>query len=137
MAQASEKRDNTAVHTGAFPGYSIKSIADAKKFYFETLGIDGAEQPEGLELKPDDGFSVFLYEKPDHEPATFTVLNLMVDDVEKAVDELTARGIKFESYTGAIATDEKGIHWGAKDGNGPNIAWFQDPSGNIVSIIES
>ena len=81
--------------------------------------------------------SVFLYPKEDHEPATFTVLNFAVDDIDEAVDELTKRGIAFESYEGEMQTDEKGIFRGADNGVGPNIAWFKDPAGNFLLIIES
>ena len=79
---------------------------------------------------------MFVYTKDNHEAATFTVLNLQVADIDAAVDDLTERGIKFESYTGDIETDEKGIHRGADKGRGPNIAWFKDPAGNILSVME-
>jgi predicted enzyme related to lactoylglutathione lyase len=85
-----------------------------------------------LELRPARDASVFLYPKSNHKPATFTVLNFMVDDIEAAVDKLKRSGVTFEKYEGEIKTDEKGIHRG-----GPTIAWFKDPAGNILSVIEN
>ena len=136
MAQAVGKKAQTSIFTGAFSSFSIDSIADAKKFYGETLGLDASETDEGLELNV-DGVAIFLYAKDDHVPATFTVLNLQVDDIDAAVDELTDRGIEFESYEGEIETDEKNVFRGKDAGQGPNIAWFKDPAGNFLSIIEN
>ncbi len=123
--------------TQAFSSFSVDDIPAAKEFYGETLGLNVAEMPEGLQLEI-GGLKVFLYPKEDHEPASFTVLNFPVDDVEKTVDELTDLGVTFEQYEGEIATDEKGIfHGGEENGGGPDkIAWFTDPAGNILSIVE-
>jgi catechol 2,3-dioxygenase-like lactoylglutathione lyase family enzyme len=118
----------------AFSSFSIDDPAAAKSFYGETLGLKVDELPEGLRLNL-IGASVFLYQKPDHQPATFTVLNFSVDSVDTALEQLTGRGVRFEHYDMPdLKTDEKGIFRG--DGNGPAIAWFKDPAGNILSILE-
>jgi catechol 2,3-dioxygenase-like lactoylglutathione lyase family enzyme len=114
-----------------FSSFSIRDVEAARRFYAETLGLDAAIQPEGLELSLAGGAKVFLYPKPNHEPATFTVLNFLVDDVDAAVDQLTQRGVTFEQYEHP-KTDAKGI----ARGDGPTIAWFQDPSGNILSVVK-
>src|SRR5436190_20461178 len=123
-------------NTKAFSGYSVNDIPKAKEFYGKTLGMkvkDG--EMNNLELDLGTGANVFLYPKPNHEPATFTVLNLLVNDIDNAVDELTKPGVKFEHYsTEDLKTDDKGIMRG--DGQGPNIAWFKDPAGNILSVLE-
>jgi len=119
-------------NTHAFASYSINDIPKAKQFYGETLGLEVVETKEGLELHFAGGTRVFLYPKPNHTPATFTTLNLLVDDVDRAVDEMTKRGIRFEHYNNSeLKTDEKGIFRGA----GPTIAWFKDPAGNILSVL--
>jgi predicted enzyme related to lactoylglutathione lyase len=117
----------------AFSGFSVNDIAAAKQFYGETLGVDVTETNGMLELHLGGGGVVMIYPKPNHTPATYTVLNFPVDDVERAVDELTARGVRFEQYEGELATDAKGIF----RGEGPLIAWFQDPAGNIVSVLQT
>ena len=137
MAQAVGKKAQTSIFTGAFSSFSVNDVKKAKEFYGKTLGIEVSDMDEGLELNVEDSGPVFLYPKDDHEPATFTVLNFNVDDIEQAVDELTNRGIDFESYEGEMETDEKGIFRGKEDGNGPNIAWFKDPAGNFLSVIEN
>jgi catechol 2,3-dioxygenase-like lactoylglutathione lyase family enzyme len=120
--------------TNAFSSFSIRDIPVALRFYRDTLGVDVAERPEGLELGLAGGGKVFLYPKPDHTAASFTVLNFAVESVEKAVDELTKRGVRFEHYDQPqLQTDAKGI---ARGNGGPTIAWFQDPSGNILSVLE-
>ena len=121
---------------GAFSSFSIDDIEEAKKFYDSTLGLDVKETDEGLEITFASGESVFIYSKDDHKPAKFTVLNLIVDDIATAVDQLKGNGIEFESYGGAINTDENDIFWGGKENKGPNIAWFRDPAGNFISVIE-
>lgn len=140
MAQkAVEKKsydEIAALFTGAFSSFSVNDVKKAKAFYGQTLGVDVSEEEEGLALNIDSGLQVFIYPKPDHKPATFTVLNFQVADVKRAVDELTRRGVRFESFAGEIKTDEKGIHWGEQKGQGPNIAWFKDPAGNFLSVIE-
>jgi len=140
MAQkAVEKKpydEEAALFTGAFSSFSVNDVKKAKDFYGQTLGVDVSEEEEGLALNIDSGLQVFIYPKPNHKPATFTVLNFQVADVKKAVDELTRRGVRFESFEGEIKTDEKGIHWGEQKGQGPNVAWFKDPAGNFLSVIE-
>jgi len=118
----------------AFSTYSTNDIPTAKQFYGETLGLEVTEQMDGLGLQLAGGGSVFIYPKDDHEPATFTVLNFAVDDVDAAVDRLTEAGVQFEQYEGELQTDEKGVFRG--DGEAPTIAWFKDPAGNILSVIE-
>ena len=119
--------------SGAFSSFSVTDLSKAKAFYGKTLGLEVSELPEGLQLNLADGFNVFLYPKPNHTPATFTVLNFAVDDIDEAVDELNSLGVKLEKYDQAeIRTDAKGI----MRGNGPQIAWFKDPAGNILSVVE-
>jgi catechol 2,3-dioxygenase-like lactoylglutathione lyase family enzyme len=119
-----------------FSTFSVDDLGKARDFYRKTLGLDVKEQPEGLDLNLPGGQQVFVYPKPDHTPATYTVLNFLVKDVEAAVDELTAAGVKFEHYKGQLATDKKGIAHGT-DGKGPEaIAWFKDPAGNFMSLIK-
>ncbi len=115
----------------AFSSFSVDDLQAAKQFYGSTLGLKVKESKEGLELHPGET-DVFIYPKPNHTPATFTVLNFLVDDIDTAVDELKQKGVRFEHYEGEIKTNEKGIH---RDG-GPSIAWFKDPSGNILSVLE-
>lgn len=115
----------------AFSSFSVDNLKMAKQFYEKTLGLEVSESQEGLEVHAPDT-SVFVYPKPNHKPATFTVLNFLVDDIESAVDDLKKKGISFEQYEGAIKTDKKGIH----HNGGPAIAWFKDPAGNILAVIE-
>ena len=122
--------------TKAFSSFSADDLKKATEFYGQTLGLEVSETKEGLELTIAGGGKIFIYPKPNHTPASFTVLNFPVDNIEKAVDELGARGVQFESYEGELKTDEKGIFRGAAQGEGPNIAWFKDPAGNILSVLE-
>ena len=123
-------------HAKAFPSFSVNDLKRAKEFYGNVLGLEVAEKPEGLELHPDGGVNVFLYPKPNHAPASFTVLNFAVDNVDRAVDDLKKRGVRFEKYDmPQMKTDEKGIARG--EGGGPKIAWFKDPAGNILSVLEA
>ena len=117
----------------AFSTFSVNDLEKAHAFYEQTLELDVAKMPEGLQLKLAGGGKVFIYPKPNHTPATFTVLNFPVDDIEPAVDELAKRGVHFEKYEGELKTDDKGIHRGEK---GPIIAWFKDPAGNILSVLQ-
>jgi len=117
----------------AFSSFSVNDIPKAKTFYKETLGLEVSEKPEGLEVQEPGGGSLFIYAKPDHTPASFTVLNFVVKDIDAAVDDLTKQGVRFEKYEGDIKTDEKGIH---RNG-GPTIAWFKDPAGNILSVLQN
>ena len=116
-----------------FSSFSVNDLRRAKEFYGETLGLEIKETPEGLELHTDNNV-VFLYPKPNHTPATFTVLNFHVNDIDEAVDELKAMGVSLEHYNlPDIKTDERGI---ARGPHGPIIAWFKDPAGNILSVLE-
>jgi catechol 2,3-dioxygenase-like lactoylglutathione lyase family enzyme len=117
----------------AFSGFSANDIEKAKEFYGRTLGLKISESNGLLTLHLAGGNNVLIYPKPNHTPAMFTVLNFPVDDVDRAVDELTKRGVRFEIYDlPEIKTDKKGI----MRGNGPTIAWFKDPAGNLLSVIE-
>ena len=138
MAQATSKKAKETFFTGTFSSFSADDLDAAREFYGETLGIDVSETKEGgLELSFPDSGSVFIYPKDDHEAASFTVLNFSVDDIEAAVEDLSARGIEFESYGGDIETDDMNIFRGKEKGHGPNIAWFKDPAGNVLSVIEN
>jgi predicted enzyme related to lactoylglutathione lyase len=121
----------------AFSSFSVDDLQKAKEFYSQTLGVEVSDSKEGLMLQIAGGGTVFIYPKPNHSPASFTVLNFPVDDIDQAVDQLTGLGLRFESYGGEIKTDEKGIFRGASRGEGPNIAWFKDPAGNILSVFEA
>jgi catechol 2,3-dioxygenase-like lactoylglutathione lyase family enzyme len=116
----------------AFSGFSSNEIEASKRFYGETLGLDVTDEMGGLGLHLAGGAEVFIYPKDTHEPATFTVLNFPVEDIEAAVDRLTAAGVTFERYDG-FDQDEKGI---ARGDEGPAIAWFKDPAGNILSVLQ-
>ena len=116
----------------SFSSFSVNDVKQAKNFYGEILGLDVSETPEGLELRTGDN-TIFLYPKANHTPASFTVLNFQVDDIEEALKELTAVGVSLERYNlPDIKTDERGIF----NGPGHQIAWFKDPAGNILSVIE-
>jgi catechol 2,3-dioxygenase-like lactoylglutathione lyase family enzyme len=117
----------------AFSGFAVDDLAAAKQFYGETLGLEVAERPPGLELKLVSGATVFVYPRENHVPATFTILNFPVADIDAAVDVLAAGGVELERYDGMDA-DEKGIVR-ASD-RGPSICWFTDPAGNIISVLE-
>ncbi|MFI6446800.1 VOC family protein [Kitasatospora sp. NPDC050543] len=118
--------------TKAFSGFAVDDLQKAKQFYGETLGLSVSEEYDTLRLKLGSGASVFVYPKADHVPAVFTILNFSVDDVDKAVDELTARGVSIERFPGFEA-DEKGV---VRAEEGPAIAWFRDPAGNILSVLQ-
>ena len=117
----------------AFSSFSVDDIQKAKQFYGGKLGLNVSEKPEGLAIDFADGGNLFIYPKPNHTPATFTVLNFPVDDIDAAVDNLTKMGIQFEHYEGELKTDAKGIARGDK---GPLIAWFKDPAGNFLSVLQ-
>lgn len=121
----------------AFSSFSVDDIEKAKDFYQNTLGLEVKTINVGidmLEIHTTGNNPIMVYPKDDHKPATFTVLNFPVDDLEKAVDELIARGVTFEQYDwGDMKTDEKGIMRG--NGYGPNIAWLSDPAGNIIGVM--
>jgi catechol 2,3-dioxygenase-like lactoylglutathione lyase family enzyme len=118
----------------AFSGFSVNDPEAARRFYGETLGLRIEDQEGGMfSLKLAGDRDTLVYPSPHHRPGSYTVLNFPVDDIEAAVDELTARGVTFETYAGTeMATDEKGIF---RKG-GPLIAWFTDPAGNTLSVIE-
>jgi catechol 2,3-dioxygenase-like lactoylglutathione lyase family enzyme len=119
--------------TKAYSGFSVDDIQRAKEFYGDTLGLEVSEENGLLTLHIAGDRGTLIYPKPDHKPAEFTILNFPVDDVEQAVDELTERGVEFERYEGTeVETDEKGIF----RGGGPLIAWFRDPAGNVLSVIQ-
>jgi catechol 2,3-dioxygenase-like lactoylglutathione lyase family enzyme len=122
--------------TKAFSGFSVNDLAAAKAFYGETLGIEVGDNPMGaLDLKLAGGHSIFVYPKPDHAPATYTILNFVVEDIDKVVADLTSKGVKFEQYEGM--TDDKGIARGIVAKRGPDIAWFKDPAGNFLSVLQN
>ena len=119
--------------TKPFSSFSVNHLQGAAKFYRETLGLDVKEMAEGLELHLSETTRVFIYPKENHAPATFTILNFPVKNIDSAVDELSKRGVRFEIYRdGELRTDEKGIF----RGRGPRIAWFKDPAGNFLSVLE-
>ena len=124
----------------AFSGFSVDDLIVARKFYGETLGIeldlDTMSEDMGFGLKFTNGGRVFIYPKEDHRPASFTVLNFPVTDIDKAVDELNYKGVIFERYSDfPFDQDEKGIARGVSTGMGPDIAWFKDPAGNILAVL--
>lgn len=119
----------------AFSGFSVNDLAAAKKFYGETLGVEVDDGPMGLHLKLAES-NVFVYGKDDHKPATYTTLNFVVDDIDKTVDELVKNGVKFEQYhNDQLPQDKKGVARGIAAKMGPDIAWFKDPAGNILSVL--
>ena len=116
----------------AFSGFSVDDLAAARQFYTRTLGLDVTEAHGFLTLRLAGGARILIYPKRNHAPATYTVLNFPVDDVDAAVDELTRRGVRFETYSQPdLKTDERGI-----SRQGPTIAWFKDPAGNILSVLD-
>jgi catechol 2,3-dioxygenase-like lactoylglutathione lyase family enzyme len=117
--------------TKAFSGFAVDDIPAAKAFYADTLGLRVSETNGMLTLHIAGDRDILVYPKPDHTPATYTILNFPVDDIDRAVDELAARGIRFERYD-TIKADEKGI----ARGEGPPIAWFTDPAGNVLSVLQ-
>ena len=118
----------------AFSGFSVKDLPAAKQFYNQTLGLDVEDGPMGLKIILGGGNSVFVYSKDDHQPASYTILNFPIDNIDQAVDELAAKGVKFEQYP--EMTDAKGVARGIAHNRGPDIAWFKDPSGNILSVLQ-
>ena len=117
----------------AFSGFAVDDLQKAKEFYGRALGLSVSESHGLLHLHLAGGSTVLVYPKPNHSPATFTILNFPVANVDAAVDELTQRGVRFEIYDEAgLKTDERGVF----RGDGPVIAWFKDPAGNILSVLE-
>jgi len=118
-------------NTKAFSGFAVDDLEAARKFYGETLGLNTSEQYGLLTLRLAGGRDTLIYPKADHTPANFTILNFRVDDIDAAVDELTSRGVSFERYEG-MEQDAKGIN----RAGGPYIAWFKDPAGNILAVLQ-
>ncbi|MFD3452090.1 VOC family protein [Streptomyces sp. NPDC058691] len=118
--------------TKAFSGFAVDDLRKAREFYGDTLGLDVSEEHGLLTLRIEGGTRVLVYPKPGHTPASFTVLNFPVDDIDRAVDELIRRGVTFERYPG-FEHDEKGV---ARATGGPAIAWFTDPAGNILAVLQ-
>jgi catechol 2,3-dioxygenase-like lactoylglutathione lyase family enzyme len=119
-------------NTKAYSGFAVDDVQKARDFYAETLGLSVSWEGDNLVLQLAGERPTLVYPKPDFTPATYTILNFPVDDIDAAVDELKARGVRFERYDG-IDQDEKGI---SRAGGGPPIAWFTDPAGNILSVLE-
>ena len=120
----------------AFSGFSVNDLAKAKAFYAETLGLKVDDEGVGMRLHLPDGGTVFAYPKDDHQPATYTILNFVVENIDEAVDELTNRGVRFEHYEEGSKTDGKGILRGRALQMGPDIAWFKDPAGNTLAVLQ-
>lgn len=121
--------------TQAFSGFSVNDLAAAKSFYADTLGVDVEDGPMGnIQLNLAGGHSVFVYEKPDHIPATYTILNFSVADIDQAVAALKAKGVTFETYPGLTGDD--GIARGRAANRGPDIAWLKDPAGNFLAVLQ-
>ena len=118
-------------NTKAFSGFSVNDLEAAKKFYGEMLGLKTSEHYGLLTLHLAGGRDTLVYPKPDHVPASFTILNFQVDDIDAAVDEMVSRGIQLEKYEG-MGQDAKGIN----RAGGPYIAWFKDPAGNILAVLQ-
>jgi catechol 2,3-dioxygenase-like lactoylglutathione lyase family enzyme len=118
-------------HTKAFSGFSVNDIGAARKFYNDTLGLRISEAHGMLHLHIEGDREILVYPKPNHTPATYTILNFPVDDIEATVDALVARGVTFERYDG-MGQDDRGIN----RAGGPPIAWFTDPAGNILSVVK-
>ena len=117
--------------TRAFSGFAVRDLSQAREFYSETLGLNTSEEHGLMWLHLAGDRPTLVYPKPDHTPATYTILNFAVDNIEKAVDDLAARGVRFERYEG-MEQDAKGIF----RGGGPFIAWFKDPAGNVLSVLQ-
>jgi catechol 2,3-dioxygenase-like lactoylglutathione lyase family enzyme len=125
-------------HSKAYSGFAVKDVSEARAFYGETLGVKTAllDEHNGLmQLEPAGDRPTLVYQSPDATPASYTILNFPVDDIDEAVDGLASRGVRFERYDG-IEQDEKGIARGISGGWGPDIAWFKDPSGNVLSVLQ-
>jgi catechol 2,3-dioxygenase-like lactoylglutathione lyase family enzyme len=119
-------------NTKAFSGFAVDDVEKAREFYEKTLGIRTSEEHGLMTLHLAGDRDTLVYPKPDHTPATYTILNFPVDDIEQAVDELASRGVRFERYGDSAKQDERGI----ARGGGPYIAWFKDPAGNLLSVLQ-
>lgn len=125
-------------NANAFSGFSVDDLEEAKTFYADMLGCNVNDEGMGLELRFPNGHSVFIYEKEDHEPATYTVLNFPVDDINAAIDSLVEAGVTMEHYD-SLPADQDGreVLRGKSSGMGPDIAWFKDPAGNVLAVVEN
>jgi predicted enzyme related to lactoylglutathione lyase len=126
----------------AFSGFSVNDIPAAEKFYGETLGLDVSKGPMGLELRTKGNNAIFIYEKSDHTPASYTILNFPVDDIDKTIDDLAKAGVSMLHYdkneaSGMPEQDDKGVLRGRSANMGPDIAWFKDPADNVLSILQN
>jgi catechol 2,3-dioxygenase-like lactoylglutathione lyase family enzyme len=121
-----------------FSGFSTNNLPQARAFYTEVLGLKLIDEAMGLTIELPTGNRLFIYEKPDHQPATFTVLNFVTDDIDATVEDLASKGIKLERYDlgNGAEQDEKGILRGRAANMGPDIAWFTDPAGNVLSVLQ-
>lgn len=119
----------------AFTSFSVNDLQKAKEFYTKILALKVDDESMGLNMRLPGGGRLSIYDKDNHQPATFTVLNFVVDKIDEAVEELINGGVQFERYEG-FPTDEKGIFRGRSKKQGPDIAWFKDPAGNILSVLE-
>ena len=122
-------------NTKAYSGFAVDDLDAAREFYGDTLGVKTSVEHGLLTLYLAGDRPTLVYPKPDHTPATYTILNFPVDDIGKAVDELAARGVRFERYDN-VGQDDKGIARGLSRGEGPDIAWFKDPAGNLLSVLQ-
>jgi catechol 2,3-dioxygenase-like lactoylglutathione lyase family enzyme len=123
----------------SFSGFSVNNLEEARKFYVDMLTLEPVDESMGLHLALPGGGQVFIYQKDDHQPATYTALNFVVENIDEAVEHLTGHhGLTLERYDNMPAPqDEKGILRGRAAGQGPDIAWFKDPAGNILSVIQN
>jgi catechol 2,3-dioxygenase-like lactoylglutathione lyase family enzyme len=122
----------------AFSGFSVNDLNAAKKFYTSTLGLKLVDDKMGLNFELPGGGSMFVYPKDDHEPATFTILNFVVKDIDKAVATLAEKGVSFEHYDNMPGKQDKnGVLRGLEANQGPDIAWFKDPAGNILAVMQT
>lgn len=121
-----------------FSGFSVNDIQKAKEFYSDTLGVEVREEGDmGISLRFADDTMIFIYPKKDHQPATFTILNFAVDDIDEAIEILTGKGVQFVQYQDdKLPQDEKGVLRGLRRNMGPDIAWFKDPAGNVLSVLQ-
>jgi catechol 2,3-dioxygenase-like lactoylglutathione lyase family enzyme len=118
-----------------FGGFSVDDIDAAKAFYTQKLGLEAKDMMGGVQVVLPNGNAVWIYAKPNHEAATYTTLNFVVEDIDSAVDTLSKNGVRFERYEG-MHQDDKGIARGLEQDMGPNIAWFKDPAGNILAVLQ-
>jgi predicted enzyme related to lactoylglutathione lyase len=122
--------------SAAFSGFTVNDMAQAKEFYSTMLGLTFKDDVGGTQIELPGGNKVWMYQKDDHQPASYTMLNFIVPGIDEAVEELGKRGVTFEHYEGSHQ-DDRGIMRGKEHNMGPNIAWFKDPAGNILSVLET